>query len=216
MQNKVLKIFTILFAFLALLLVGCSDQKTPLAGYITNEELQEIVSQFKEDNQVKKYSYEGYLNYFEYDEELVPTTISKRNVDFVDSLDKYSANSSSYYLRLPLHITPTNWVCEELDNSGLSLSTQYQLESKIYRPAGLDQIYYYKRPEGGFILRTFGVNKALIIKKPSDITCRAKWDIEIEYDADGYLVREYFATVNSSENNKSECCFGQATYTYSR
>lgn len=215
MQNKVLKSIAFLSTFLSLLLVGCSDQKSPIKGYINEEEIQEIVTSFDDTSHFTKYSYEGELNYFDYDEELVPRSIKKRNVEFKDSLEKYSNDCSSYYLRLPLHITPTNWICKEVDNSRLSLSTRYQLESKVYRPAGLDKIYYYKRDNGGFILRTFGVNKALIIKRPSDITCRAKWNIEIEYDNNGYLVKESFATVNSSQNNKSECCYGQATYTYS-
>ncbi|MDE7263385.1 MAG: hypothetical protein K2N64_01810 [Anaeroplasmataceae bacterium] len=193
---------------------GCSDHKTPMKGYISDDDVYKIVTQFDENTSYTKYAYEGTLNYFGYADEIVPQTISKRNQEFTDSLDIYSEKCASYYLRLPLHITLTNWTTDA--SNGLSLSTKYQLESKVYRPAGLDSVYYYNREGGGFILRTFGVNKALIIKKPSDITCRAKWDIEIEYDANGYLVRESFATVNKSEKNKSECCYGEATYTYEK
>ncbi|MBD5390555.1 hypothetical protein HDR67_00910 [bacterium] len=214
MQRKFRSILLLGLVCIMAFLTGCSDHKTPMKGYISEDEVYNIVTKFDQNTTYTKYAYEGTLNYFGYADELVPNSISKRNQEFQDSLDIYSDSCSSYYLRLPLHITLQNWTTEE--SNGLSLSTKYQLESKVYRPAGLDSIYYYHREDGGFILRTFGVNKALIIKKPSDITCRAKWDIEIEYDADGYLVRESFATVNKSEKNKSECCYGEATYTYSK
>lgn len=217
MRRKLTGVLLLGFVFLLAFLTGCSDHKSPMKGYITDDEVNQIVSKFANETKYTKYSYEGNLNYFGYADEIVPQTISKRNVEFVDSLEEYSDKCSSYYLRLPLHITVANWTTDKTaseSSSSLSISTKYQLESKIYRPAGLDSVYYYARVDGGFILRAFGVNKALIIKRPSDITCRAKWDIEVEYDANGYLVRESFATVNKSEKNKSSCCYGEAIYTY--
>ncbi|MCH5180657.1 MAG: hypothetical protein J1F32_05560 [Erysipelotrichales bacterium] len=225
MQNKLLKKFTVLFA-LGTILTSCGDFKTPLAGYITKDEVNAIVNNFKKGaSEFSKYSYKGNFNYFAYSEDLMPGSISKSNIEFLDAPDYYvednadkpnEPKANSYYLRLPLRITPTSWSSDKVSKGGLPLSTQYQLEAKIYRPEGLDSIYYYKRDEGGFILRTFGVNKALIIQYPSGITSRGKWNIEVEYDADGYLCREYFATVNASEDNKSECCYGEATYTFSK
>lgn len=214
MKRKIIFTLLSIAAFFMVVLSGCSDQKTPMKGYIDETELTEIINGFDSSIIPTKYSYEGFLNYFDYSEELVPRSIRKIDVDFIDSKDIYSDQCSSYYLRLPLHITLENWNSSELNNSGLSLSTRYQLESKIYRPASLDKVYYYRSEDGGFIIKTFGANKPLIIKRPSDITCRGKWNIEIEYDKNGYLIRETFATINSSEKNKSECCYGEAKYTY--
>ncbi len=214
MQRKFTYALLIIVAFLTVVLAGCSDQKAPMEGYISDEELTSIINSIDESFTPVKYGYEGNLNYFDFADEIVPKSVSKRNVEFEDSKETFSDKCSSYYLRLPLHITKANWTSTEVNSSNLSISTRYQLESKIYRPAGLDSIYYYKREGGGFYLRAFGVNKALIIKRPSDITCRGKWNIEIEYDERGFLVKEKFSTINSSENNKSECCYGEATYTY--
>ncbi len=214
MQYKYLKTFTALFA-LGTILTSCGDNKTALPGYIGEDELNEIVSKFKSTNIYEHYSVKGSLNYFAYSEDLVPNTVNRSNVKFNDDLEKYNTSSSSYYLQVPLHLTPQNWVCEEENSQGLPLATKYQLEAKIYRPAGLDKIYYYRSDNDGFICRVFGANKELIVKNPSDIRCHGKWDIEIEYNSDGYLVREKFATINASENNKSESCYGEATYTFS-
>ncbi len=214
MQRKFTYAFLVLVTFLIVVLTGCSDQKAPLPGFISEEKLASIIDVLDESYNPVTYGYEGKLNYFDYADDIVPRSISKRNVEFEDSKDVYNAKCSSYYLRLPLHITKQNWTTDAVGSDGLSSSTRYQLEAKIYRPESLDELYYYEREDGGFILRAFGVNKGLIIKRPSDITCRGKWNIEIEYDARGFLVREYFATVNASESNKSECCNGEATYTY--
>ena len=220
MQNKLLKKFTVLFA-LGTILTSCGDYKTPLKGYISSEEVQTIVNNFKDGaSEFNRYSVQGNFNYFAYDENQMPRTVNMSNEELLDAPEYYiqgknGSNSNSYYLRLPLRLTPTSWKSEATASDGLSLATKYQLEAKVYRPEGLDSIYYYNRDEGGFILRTFGVNKALIIENPSGITSRGKWNIEVEYNADGYLVRESFATVNASEKNKSECCYGEATYSFS-
>lgn len=145
---------------------------------------------------------------------LIPREVYKSNVDFIDSIEKYDDKCASYYLGLPLHITKTNWASLEVDSSNRSLSTKYQLTAKVYRPAGLDEVYFYSREGGGFILKTFGVNKALRIIRPSDITCHAKWDIEAEYDQNGYLISEKFSTIKSNKNKKQDSCYGQATYRY--
>lgn len=205
-----------IFAFLAAFLVGCGDEKTPIKGYISEERINEIVSEYETVSKYAKYSIKGNINYFEIEEAMVERTVNKNNLTLTDSLEQFDEKKgASYYLNVPLHITTTNWVSEAINSQGLSLSTRYQLESKLYRPAGLDEIYYYETEDGGFIIRVFGANKALTIKNPTVITCRAKWNIEIEYDKDGYLVREEFATVNSDRAKDSDCCYGQATYTFS-
>ncbi|MCH5172444.1 MAG: hypothetical protein J1F31_06430 [Erysipelotrichales bacterium] len=231
MQNKLLKKFTVLFA-LGTILTSCGDYKTPLKGYISNEELNTIKSNFKDGpSEFNRYSVKGRFNYFDYPDSKMDREVNYTGI-LLDAPDYYIVEDdekddgdeipieekpkpNSYYLRIPMRITPTSWDSEMKNDKGLSLATRYQLEAKVYRPEGLDSIYYYKREEGGFILRAFGVNKALFIAEPAGITSRGKWNIEAEYDKDGYLVREYFATVNASEKKKSECCYGEATYSFS-
>lgn len=216
MKFRFKQLLIAVFALMLALLVGCSDGKKPMEGYISRERVNEIISTFKAESLYAKYSINGSLNYFEMEEELVPRTVNKRNLVLTDSLDAFvERKSGSYYLDIPLHITSLSWNSEQKNSQGLSLSTQYQLESKVYRPAGLDSIYYYEAEDGGLILRAFGVNKPLVIKNPSDITCRAKWNIEIVYDKNGYLVSEKFETLNAHNEKNSESCYGQATYTYS-
>lgn len=200
--------------FCMLFLTSCGDQKSPEKGYITSEQLDEIVNSFDPTVEYNKYSYEGNLNYFNYEDLLIPRDIYKSNVDFIDSKELYDDKCASYYLSLPLHITKENWVSQEVNSSNRSLSTRYQLTSKVYRPASLDEVYFYEREGGGFILKTFAVNKALRIIRPSDITCHAKWDIEVEYDKNGYLVSEKFSTLKADKKQKQDSCYGQATYTY--
>ena len=228
MPNKFMKKIAALFALSTMFLTSCSDFKTPLEGYISDKEVTEIVNKFKDGaSEFNRYSVNGNFNYFAYDENRMPSTVNYVGIlldapeyYIKDKIDdniplKEQPKANSYYLRLPMRITPTSWTSNVKDEDGRSSSTKYQLESKVYRPEGLDSVYYYNRDDGGFILRTFGVNKALIIEYPSGITSGGKWNIEAEYNADGYLVREYFATVNASEDNKSECCYGEATYSFS-
>lgn len=213
MKFRFKTIFIFVFAVLLVFLVGCSNKK-PIKGYITQERVMEIIEGFDSNVVYSKYSYEGKLNYFAHPDELVPQTVSKKNVAFNDSLDIFSDSCASYYLRLPLHLTKANWTSTEVNSKNLSLSTKYQLESKIYRPAGLDTVYYYEGEDGGLIVRVFCVNKALRIKKPSDIECHGKWNIEVVYDKNGYLISEKFETSNSKKAADIDCCYGQATYEY--
>lgn len=205
---------------LPMFLTSCSDQKTPQKGYVSEDVIQtEVINLIDENIEVEKYSYSGSLNYFEYEEVLVPRSVSETNVDFTDSKEQYSKDCTSYYLNLPLHLTPTNWkVLDENGNMINDKSTKYRLESRIYAPnAGYyDTVYYYLREDGGFFLKAFGVNKALRIDQPSGITCHAKWNIVIEYDADGFLVSETFATLNAHKEPDVKTCYGQATYTYNK
>ncbi len=123
----------------------------------------------------------------------------------------------SYYLNLPIHITKDNW--NVLTNEGkvdTTLSMGYLLEGRIHAPnSGYpEHVYYYERPEGGFIIKVFGTNKALRIINPSDVVCRAKWNITVEYDKNGYLVSESFETLNSHKDPDTQTVYGFAQYTY--
>jgi hypothetical protein len=143
-------------------------------------------------------------------------------------VNNYAKYAASYYLCLPLHLT-----YESFTETSINWSSRYALEARVYRQQGTDQIYYYERPEGGFILKCFAVNKELLITNYAlweesqtlrgfewgidsivDCSCSGKWNITVEYDANGYLVSEKFETINVSEKNLDTCCYGQATYNY--
>jgi hypothetical protein len=144
-------------------------------------------------------------------------------------VNNYTKYAASYYLCLPLHLTS-----ESFTDSSIDWSSRYALEARVYRQSGTDKIYYYERPEGGFILKCFAVNKELLITNYAlweesqmvsgfewpiesivDCSCSAKWNITVEYDANGYLVSEKFQTINASNDNLDTCCYGLATYNYS-
>ena len=54
----------------------------------------------------------------------------------------------------------------------------------------------------------------IIDKNNNNITMRAKWNITIEYDKNGYLVSEFFETINAHHDPDSKSCYGSATYTF--
>ena len=123
----------------------------------------------------------------------------------------------SYYLNLPLHITKENWsILTPQGKIDTEYSHDYLLEGRIHAPnTGYpEHVYYYERPEGGFIIKAFGVNKALKIVNPSDVVCHAKWNVTVEYDENGYLVSETFETLNAHKDPDTESVYGSAQYTY--
>lgn len=231
---KQLKYFVlVLLSLLVVSLVGCSDRKSPAKGYLSENEVSEIINNLEDSISPRDIEVKGYLNYFNLSEDkLVKEVDQVMNyieypVKSADGTNEYIKQCASYYLRLPMHITKETWSEEDS-----AWSSKYQLESKLYRPSGMDKIYYYSRPDGGFIIRLFGANKELKISNYDlwnegiaddlvDLLCSAKWNITVEYDANGYLVKEEFSTVNApknkdnvSANAKSKCCYGQAIYEY--
>lgn len=123
----------------------------------------------------------------------------------------------SYYLNLPLHITKDSWsVLTAEGKVDTTYSLSYLLEGRIHAPnSGYPEyVYYYERAEGGFIIKAFGVNKALRIINPSDVVCHAKWNITAIYDENGYLVSESFETLNAHKAADTETVYGSAKYTY--
>lgn len=151
--------------FLSFALIGCGDQKAPEKGYISEEKLEDdIISLFESQSSYSKVAYTGSMNFLA----IVSDRIDDE-VDFTDSTDVYSVDSSSYYLQVPLHITPENWFTEAVADDKLPASTKYRLQDKIHRTLGLDEIYYYERTDGGFYVKAFAVNKPLIIDKTTII-----------------------------------------------
>lgn len=211
------KIISILLLFSLLMFIGC-DGKEPIDGYINDDELaSNIIVNFKTETIYTKYSLKGNLNYLGMESEKVPRSIEKESEPFIDSIEISSDDCVSYYLRLPLHITNTNWI--RYNDSGkydITQSTKYKLESRIYAPNSgyKEKVYYYQREDGGFIIRTFATNKSLKIVNPSDIECHAKWNIIVEYDKNGYLVREYFETINKLIDDNNKTVYGEAYYKY--
>ena len=225
----------ILPAFLSITLCSCGDQKSPIKGYITNSQVTEIVKAFEESSTYSKVEVDGSINYFNLSDKKIPTEISETMVysEYPIKTDNKSENDylskcASYYLRLPLHINYTSWSEKDTD-----WQSKYQLESKLIRLASnSDKLYYYNRDEGGFIVRTFAANKELkinnnllyeegVVETIIDLECSGKWNISIEYDKNGYLIKETFETVNAPQNKskasasqKSQCVYAQANYEY--
>lgn len=217
MKFKFKRLLAVLLAFTCLLLASC-DQKKPEDGYLTDEQVLEIVKGFSKTTDYATYSYSGQMNFLGFGEDtyLDAFEIGKKNVEFKDSLEQYDTSSSSYYLRMPLHLTYDNWTIE-VDGKNVK-STKFNIDSLllIYGET-LDKVYYYTDAEGNFIIRTFGANKGLVIdKKNSSIICHGKWNVTITYDKNGYLVSEKFETINARKDKDEKTCYGEATYKFAK
>jgi hypothetical protein len=213
MRNKLRHLWLVLLAFVMLAFVSC-DQKKPDKGYLTDEEVLKIVEGFSKTTDYVTYTYDGTFQYLGFPDELIPQSIYKKK-EFVDSLDKYDSKSVSYYLRMPLHLTKDNWTYyDETTKSANSTKERITAMLLTYGKT-LDEVYYYTDAEGSLIIKTFGANKALYIKNPSEVICHGKWNVTLTYNSDGYLVSEVFETINAHKDPDSESCYGQATYSYS-
>lgn len=210
MRNKLKCLYLVLLAFITLAFTSC-DQKKPDKGYLSNEEVLEIIKGFETNNQYTKYSYDGNVQYLG----IIEDENSKKNADFIDSPIKYDSKASvSYYLRMPLHLTYDNWTFYDKDTKS-AYATKERIESMLLTYGKtLDQVYYYTNADGDLIIKTFGANKALTIKNPSEMVVHAKWNVTLTYNSEGYLVSEVFETINAHKEPKTETCYGQATYRY--
>ena len=212
MKFKIKHLWVVLLAFMCLIFASC-DQKDPDEGYLTDEQVLEIVKGFSANVDYTTYSCNGTLNFLGFGDDIVPTEKRIRDKEFEDSLDIYSSKASSYYLRMPLHITETNWTYTDEDGAN-SNSTYYRIKSMLLTIGEtLDEVYYYTDADGSLIIRTFGANKALNILK-GDIICHGKWNVTITYNSKGYLVSEVFETINAHKDKDTESCYGEATYTF--
>ena len=218
MKFKFKRLLAILLAFTCLLLTSC-DHKKPEKGYLTPEELTEVLQGFSKTTDYTKYSYEGSMNILDFSEEDVVEGLEvyKNNKEFVDSLEKYNSKSASYYLRMPLHLTYENWTYRSEENSA-SDSNKYRVESMLtmYGKTS-DKVYYYLDEEGNLIIKTFAANNALIlIHKDDGFICHGKWNITVTYDKNGYLVSEKFETINARKDKDEKTCYGEATYKFAK
>lgn len=215
-KNKVHILMTIILLFTLVFVTSCSDGKSPESGYVSSDTIKSEVIDKIANVDYTKYSYEGTLQYLAYSEAIVPSSINKKDQEFIDSKEKFDSKCVSYYLSVPLHITQKNWIIYTNDNIDDNLSTKNRLEAKIYQPRGgyLDEVYYYLRDGGGFYIKSFGVNKALKIDNPSGVTAHGKWNIVIEYDANGFLVSESFETLNAHKEEDSKTIYGSCKYSF--
>ena len=216
-MKKFTKLFIASFMTLAFSLTGCSDQKEPEAGYITDAEVLEVIEDFDTNVNYTSYDIEGEMNYFgRTDDSYAFLEVYESNVEFIPSPNLYSSTTKSFYLNLPLHLTKENWTTTELDIQKLPLNTEYRIKSNIIRVGDtLCVCYFYKTTDGGLIIKTFAENKALRINAPEDyIECHAKWNITVEYNKHGYLVKESFATINSHKDPDANTVYGEARYSF--
>ena len=103
MKFKIKRLWVVLLAFVVLLFASC-DQKDPEKGYLTEEQVLEIVKGFSSTADYTKYSFNGTLNFLGFEDDLIPNEKRGKDKEFEDALDKYNSKSSSYYLRMPLHL----------------------------------------------------------------------------------------------------------------
>ena len=218
MKNKFLSFLLLTITLIISFTLTSCDGKKPENGYVTDQYiLENVINKIDSSIVPSTYSYTANLNYMAVEAAELPKEISKSNLAFIDSPDKYSKSCSSYFLRVPLHLTKENWILYDTNGKyDVTNSTKYILESKIYQPNGgyLDTIYYYPRENGGFYLKAFGVNKSLKIDRPTIIEPNAKWNIVIEYDENGYLVSETFQTLNAFKDPDNKTIYGKTVYTY--
>lgn len=170
-------------------LVSCSGAR---AGYLELDDIKNSVSSF-EDKGYSTYFYEGYLNFFAYTPE--EYEVSRDN-------QSYDPLSTSYYLGLPTKLT--------IDTFDVDYQT---ILDKFTTTDSFDTVYCYPTEEGGLSFEVFSINKRLTIRR-FGIECSAKWNAQIIYDENGYLVSENFATINSHKAPDTDSVYGECTYIY--
>lgn len=183
---------------------------------------------------IENVSSDTYTIYLESDFRIWTTRVDNSITDFPEIGDKIKVmgkgylynghyevaaipDSGSYYLYVPLHLNKDSWNYGEGNNITFVKSTRYALESRLYIRGDADTVthtcYYYRGVDGGLKIKVFSQNKALKIRE-CGITSHSKWNITVEYDKYGYLVKETFATINAFKEPDSKTCYGEATYEF--
>ena len=210
---------------MAFSVAGC-DKKDPDKGYLSDEQVLEIVKNFDEKN-VNNYgrvAFVGNIQYYGLPSDIVTPSVEKSKV-FMFTKDKANniSAATSYYLGVPLKLTYESWTADIHEDPEVVTynSTKYFLESKLITTSedkgyGICKCYYYAREDGGLTIKTFAQNKKLQIKNPTRLNSNAKWNIEIQYNANGYLVSEKFETINKGIEDDSKTCYGEATYEFTK
>ncbi len=173
---------------LAMVLTACGAPK----GYLSYEEIENIASTFK-DIDYKTYSYVGEFNC----KGLTGDEYAASGTD-----KTFDSEETSFYLGLPLKLNSEN------------LEDQYNsIISKFTTTDSIDTVYCYSTSENGLSFKTFSINKRLIIRRfGMEIT--AKWNLDLTYDSNGYLIKENFESVNAQTDSYLNSVYGYCTYSY--
>ena len=83
MKFKIKRLWVVLLAFVVLLFASC-DQKDPEKGYLTEEQVLEIVKGFSATADYTKYSYRGTLNFLGFADDLIPNEVRGNDKEFND------------------------------------------------------------------------------------------------------------------------------------
>ncbi len=186
-MNKILK-----SAFVGLSLLCLASCSTIPAGELSYQEIEEVVATFT-DKGYTTVSYEGRMNL---------RNVNPGNYD-ISKTNQDLEGLSSFYLSLPLKIDTTN-----LEDSYDTILSRWVTTSSV------DTVHTYKTDEGGLTFNVYSINKRLFINK-FGIESSAKWNAEMVYDANGYLISESFETINrKGDSNLADCIFGECVYTY--
>lgn len=193
MKNK--KLITSLL-MISSLLCSCNNNE------LSFNNIKEVVSTYSETTSYKTYSYSGNINLLNngYD-----YSVNKSN-------QEYDISSTSYYLNLPTHLKLST-----LESSEDVTGDYDTIINKFTTTDSIDTVHVYKNDIGGLSFYTFKINKKLYIKTKDgniNINCTAKWNCEIRYDNDGYLVYEKFESLNAHKEDDSLSVYGLCNYTY--
>lgn len=214
----------LLLSAVMMALVSCGiDGKNPLPGYeetVGDTFAAKVIQKLDGTYIPSTYDVKGSINFYGMANEdgkfetSVDTVAKGTPKAFNDSPSEFSKSNSSFYLRLPLHLTTANWNSSSIDTQGLTLATKYRLEAAFIRKDGIDKVYYYLNSDGGFTIRSFAANKILKMYRPVDMEGHGKWNCSATYDKYGLLIEESFATINAHSDPDSESIYGGAKYTY--
>ena len=223
-MKKYIKLIFISIAVCMLSIVtSCSGGKNPYSGYVSLEEVEEQVINKISSKEYTQYTLTSEFNFRSKEVLGFPEAVNK-NFYFTPAPDEFSDECTSHYLLAPLQITSKNWVILNEDGSVNAVkSTREKIISKMYKvnDAYNDTYYMYLEEDGGFSIRSFGVNKKITLyekksngSKKKRLETKGKFDITLKYDKNGYLVYEAFQTINTHNGDKKDTCYAYATYTY--
>ena len=171
----------------SLMIVSCGGP----SGYLTESEIKDEIATYQ-DLGYTTYSYTGTMNFFGMD----------KDYDVDRSNREYTVAETSYYLALP-----TKLQAETFETDYTTILNKFTTSDSI------DTVYCYKEDDGGLAFKVFKINKRLVIRR-FGIECSAKWNAQIIYDENGYLVSENFATINSHKAPDTDSVYGECTYIY--
>ena len=205
-------LYSTLFLLPLLLMTSCKAQD----GYISLEEEKEYYKSAV-DKQYSSYTLDGTMNFFGLDN--VPTTLNYTTI-----IEKTENNNTySNVLKAPIHI---HYESEEQ----FAKDRAYIKNIFIPSSGSLDDVYVYKNSYGGIDYKIFNTNTRMIVdiydssyeyegqylaEKLFEFESSGKWNATLSYDADGYLVKQEFETINARKEAPSESIYCSTLLSYS-